>query len=58
MTMDFKCDVLYCPEKMRVELCINGWSSKRQPYIESAIAFSDEEIARIPSFLMAGENML
>ena len=38
------------PEKKRVEICINGWSGKWQPYIESAIAFSDEEIARIPSF--------
>ena len=44
MTMDFKCDVLCCPEKKSVEIFINGWNGKWQPYIESAIAFSNEEL--------------
>ena len=51
-TVDFKCDVLSCPEKKRLKLCINCWSGKRQPYIENAIAFSDEEIARIENLLL------
>ena len=31
---------------------IYGSSSKRQPYLENVITFSDEEIARIPPFLV------
>ena len=37
-------------------MCIGGWSSACQPYIESATALFDEKIARNDGFCRVPEN--